>query len=216
MSIILDEKPVLYKKSIRQMQSIVANIAQGLTKDTAWLLEHHHIYSAGYTTYNNWIKKYGKRINGIPLIETERGGQITYHGPGQRVCYIMIDLKKFYGEINLSKFLFDIHQLIICIIKDYGIIGIRDSNYPGIWVKKEEKLNKIAAIGIKIRKGVSYHGVALNVNTDLNYFKLITPCGIDESDRGVTSIAEAIGKKIKLEDVDISIKKYLKMIWNID
>jgi lipoyl(octanoyl) transferase len=216
MSIIVDVKPVLYKKSIRKMQSIVANIAQEVTKDTAWLLEHHHIYTSGYTTYSDWMNKYGRKINGIPLVETERGGQITYHGPGQRVCYVMIDLKKFYGVIDLSKFLFDIHQLIISVLGDFGIVGVKDPDYPGVWVKKEGRLNKIAAVGIKIRRGVSYHGIALNINTDLSYFDLIVPCGIYENNRGVTSIAETLGKEIKLKDIDISIMKYLKIIWGID
>ena len=128
----------------------------------------------------------------------------------------MINLKKFYGEIDLSKFLFDVHDLIIKVLEDFGVVGVKDPNYPGIWVKNEGKLNKIAAVGIKIRKGVSYHGFALNINTDLSYFNFIIPCGIYDSKRGITSIADIIGKEVKPQDIDISIIKYSKIIWRID
>lgn len=213
MSIIVSKKLILYHEAIERMQSIVENIAQNKSKDIAWLLEHHSIYTAGYTNYNKWINRYGHMINDIPLIETARGGQITYHGPGQRICYFMIDLRRKYYEIDLRKFLDDIHQVIIDVLAEFGIGGIKDSTYPGVWVKSSTGINKIAAIGIRIKKGVSYHGVALNVNTDMRFFQLITPCGIDEKDRGVTSLSAILNKEIQIEEIDhIFIKHISKFV----
>jgi lipoyl(octanoyl) transferase len=175
MSIIINQEFILYDEAVKIMQSIVENIAQHRNKDVVWLLEHHSIYTSGYMTYNSWVNRYGHFISGIPLIATERGGQITYHGPGQRICYFMMDLRRKYGEINLRKFLDDIHQVIIDVLAEFGVDGIKDPIYPGIWVKSSASMNKIAAVGIRIRKGVSYHGVALNINTELSFFHLIKP-----------------------------------------
>ena len=202
MELIICEKPILYSDAIKEMQSIVEKISLGVSKDMLWTLEHHPIYTAGYTTYSSWINKYGSEIDGIPLVETGRGGQITYHGPGQRVIYFMINLKKRYGQIDLRKFLNDIHQLIIDVLAEFGVIGIKDPQYPGVWVRDGTKLNKIAAIGIRVSKGVSYHGIAVNINPDLRFFNLIEPCGISDNDRGVTSLTAILGRKVALSEFD--------------
>lgn len=213
MSIICSKNLILYSEAVNKMKLIVDDIALNKSEDVIWLLEHYSIYTSGYTTYNDWFNKYGDMINGIPLIETERGGQITYHGPGQRVCYFMIDLRRKYHEINLKKFLDDIHNIIINAIAEFGIIGIKDPIYPGIWVKCGSAMNKIAAIGIRISKGISYHGVALNVNTDLKFFQSITPCGIDEKNRGVTSLKAILKKEMQLEIIDQLLIKYISIVY---
>jgi len=216
MAIIIDLQPLVYMSSIKIMEDIVDGIVKGKNTSTIWLLEHMPVYTVGYTTYSSWVDRYSNNINGVPLIETERGGQITYHGPGQRVCYCMIDLRKLYGIVDLKKFLTDIHRVIIGVLSELGIEGVEDQKYPGVWVKEGNKSNKIAAVGIKIRKGVSYHGFALNVNTDLSFFNFIEPCGINERDRGVTSIKQILGREIPLSIIDINIIKYVKAIFGIE
>lgn len=216
MQIILEKKPVLYEKAIQKMEKMVNSIISQNQQNTVWLLEHFPVYTAGYTTYSEWVNKYGKTIEcnqrSIPLIESERGGKITFHGPGQRVCYLMLNLKNLYGEINLTKFLDDVHSIILQTLQVFGIEGHKDEKYPGVWIDNQ----KIAAIGIKIRRGISYHGFALNVNTNLDYFNVIEPCGIQN--RGVTSISQLLNVKINLKSVDEilihTIKNFQKNIWN--
>ncbi len=218
LSIIMDNQPITYKDAIYKMQCIVAEISENKHNNTVWLLEHAPIYTSGYTTFHNWVEKYGYNINGVELVESERGGQITFHGPGQRICYLMVNLKSIYGSLDLSSFLSDIHQLIIDVLVDFNIEGIRDKQYPGVWVKSGKMLKKIAAIGIKIKKSVSYHGFALNVNTDMRFFNFIEPCGISETSRGVTSIYEILKTDIKMENVDKKIQEKLKILsqnWNL-
>lgn len=210
-SIIIENQPVPYNEAIYKMQRIVDEVMVDKCNDTVWLLEHFPIYTAGYTTFNDWIDKYGRFINGIELIETGRGGKITFHGPGQRICYLIIDLKKIYGIIDLTSFLSDIHQLIIEVLSEFKIEGLRDKNYPGVWVRDGDILKKIAAIGIKVSKGVSYHGFALNVNTDMRFFDLIEPCGISDTSRGVTSISNILGFKIPFCLVDEKIQQKVRI-----
>ena len=215
MSIIINRYIISYDEAVKKMQSIIEDISQNKSEDVVWLLEHNSIYTSGYITYNSWVNKYGHLIDGIPLVETERGGQITYHGPGQRVCYFMIDLRRKYGKIDLRKFLDDIQQIIIDVLGEFGIDAFKDPAYPGVWVKSGTIMNKIAAIGIRVRKGISYHGVALNVNTELSFFQLITPCGIDFKDRGVTSLSAILEREIQFEQVDQQLIKHLSRIMKL-
>lgn len=214
MHIIQSLVPIQYEDALMKMHSIVNDIIHHRSSNVIWFLEHNAIYTAGYTTYNEWKKLYGEQIicNGqsIPLIQTERGGKITFHGPGQRVCYLMVNLKEAYNELNLSKFLNYIHELIIQTLREFGIHGIRDKVYPGVWIEEKNSLKKIAAIGIKIRRGISYHGFALNINTDMNFFDVITPCGINDINRGVTSMASILNTQLFLSEVDVVMQKKIK------
>jgi lipoyl(octanoyl) transferase len=216
MSIIIDSQRIDYEYAIQTMENIVDKIIKGGAKDTIWLIEHIPIYTIGYTTYSEWIDRYGTSINNIPLVESSRGGQITYHGPGQRVCYCMIDLNRLYGSLDLRRFLNDIHRLIIDVLADFKIMGFKDDSYEGVWVKEGNVSNKIAAIGIKVRKGVTYHGFALNVNTDISNFDLIEPCGIKKEYGGVTSLSKVLGEIVEVEAVDLSIVRHLGRIFKID
>ena len=202
-----------YQTTVDIMQSIVTDMINKKKTNTALLVEHHPIYTVGYTTYEECINKYGNKImidgKVVDILKSERGGKLTYHGPGQRVCYLLIDLKELYNYINLQLFLNDIHSVIINSLKFFNIDGIREREYPGIWIQNGYKLSKIAAIGIKIKSGISYHGIAININTDMRYFESIIPCGIADSARGVTSLQELLGYKIDMNLFDQVLKSEL-------
>lgn len=216
MKVIVSRDPIKYEKAIKRMQHITAQIAEGLRGNTTWLLEHFPVYTAGYTTYKTWLEKYGEQINGIPIVEAARGGKITYHGPGQRVCYLMLNVKRLYGEVNLRWFLNDIYQVIIMTLQGFGIKSLQDKVYPGVWVKEKNHLHKIAAVGIKIQNGISSHGFALNVNNDMSFFDCIDPCGIKEQVRGVTSITKILGSHVKLTDVDVLMQQEMEKVFGND
>jgi lipoyl(octanoyl) transferase len=199
-----------YDQAMFRMHQIVDEIILGNSEDTVWFLEHLPIYTVGYTTYEDFLLKYGSTINGIPIIKSERGGKITFHGPGQRICYLMLNIKRLYEKIDLYRFLNAIHDAIIRSLKKFNIDGAQDPKYPGVWVAK----NKIAAIGMKIKKGVSYHGLAININNDLNPFKLIQPCGILEPDRGVISIKKILKKFVKINEFDDILQYELEKLFS--
>jgi lipoyl(octanoyl) transferase len=210
MQIIRSKNPVKYAEALENMHKITDKVISREMQDTIWFLEHEPIYTVGYTTYKEFYSQYGESINGIQLVCTERGGKITYHGPGQRICYLMINLKKIYGEINLRKFLDDIHLAIINTLKEFDVNGIKDDEYPGVWIKNGEMLSKIAAIGMKVRKGVSYHGVAINVNNSIKPFEIINPCGIVDPNRNTISLSEISKKTVNIETFDEILQYMLK------
>ena len=177
------QKPVKYEYAIRFMEKRLLNIHQKKTSDLIWVLEHEDLYTAG-TSYNEneIIDK------SIHIQKTNRGGKITYHGPGQLICYFVIDLKKRNKDIR--KFISLIEKTIIDTIKTYNIETFSDKNNIGIWHKENSKINKVAAIGVRISKWIAYHGFSININNNLNKYKAIIPCGI--KDKGVTNL-----KKIK-------------------
>ena len=210
MKIIINKNPLKYHEALKKMHKMNDQVISGEIKNIVWLLEHEPIYTVGYTTYKEFYSQYGESINGIPLVCTERGGKITYHGPGQRICYLMMDLKSLYGEINLRKFLDDINAVIINTLKEFGVNGIKDDEYPGVWIQNDRMLSKIAAIGMKVRKGVSYHGVAINVNNNIKPFEIINPCGIVDSNRNTISLSEISKKTINIETFDEILQYMLK------
>ena len=210
MKFIRTNEAIDYDEAVARMNKIVDEIIVGSCEDTVWFLEHLPIYTVGYTTYENFLCKYGSTINDIPIIQSERGGKITFHGPGQRICYIMLNVRRLYEKIDLRQFLNEIHHAIIVSLKKFDINGVKDPQYPGVWVEK----NKIAAIGMKIRKGVSYHGLAINVNNDLRPFKLIEPCGILEPDRGVTSMKKILKKFVEISDFDDILQYELEKLFS--
>jgi len=188
-------KPIKYKLAIDKLEKRLEQIRVNKKKELIWILEHEEIFTGGTSFNENEILD--KSIN---FIKTNRGGKVTYHGPGQLVFYFVIDLNK-RGK-NIKKLISGIENTIIKTLKKYKIKTFADRKNIGIWHKsKSGQTNKIAAIGIKIRKWIAYHGFAINISNDLNVYKKIIPCGI--KDRGVINL-----NKIKKQNYK-SIKKNL-------
>ena len=154
-------------------------------KELIWVLEHDELYTAGTSSKESEILD-----KSIKIIKTNRGGKITYHGPGQLVCYFVIDLKKRKKDIR--KFISTIEKTIISTLKYFNIEAIADKKNIGIWYKDKSELKKVAAIGVRVKKWIAYHGFSININNDLNKYKAIVPCGIN--DKGVISL-EKINKQ---------------------
>ena len=168
-------KPVEYKKAIDFLEERLVQINQKKVTELIWILEHPSVYTAG-TSYNE-NEILDKSIN---VVKTNRGGKVTYHGPGQAICYFVIDLNKRKKDIR--KFTAIIENTIIQTLKEYQINSFNDRDNIGIWVNHENKIKKIAAIGIRVRKWIAYHGFAINVNNNLENYNKIIPCGIKDKD----------------------------------
>ena len=177
------QKPVKYEDALRIMEKRLLDINQDKSNDLIWILEHDDIYTAG-TNYkkNEIIDK------SIKIFKTNRGGKITYHGFGQLICYFVIDLKKRKKDIR--KFISLLEKTIIDTLKFYHINTFADKKNIGIWYNDNSKIKKVAAIGVRVSKWIAYHGFSININTNLEKYKAIIPCGI--KDKGVTNL-----KKIK-------------------
>jgi len=172
-------KTVKYRDAIKFLEKRVNEVIHNKSNELIWLLEHPSTFTGGKTYKKDEI--IDKNIN---IIETSRGGKITWHGPGQLICYFVIDLNKRKKDIR--KFLNIIENTIIEILKKYKINSFSDRKNVGIWVKKNNKIKKVAAIGIKIKRWVAYHGFSLNVNNNLDHYKKIIPCGI--KNKGITNL----------------------------
>jgi len=171
-------KPVKYDFAVKLMEERLLDINNNKKSDLIWLLEHNEIYTAG-TNY-----KEEEILNkDIKLIKTNRGGKITYHGPGQLICYFVIDLKQRKKDIR--KFITLIEKTIIESLSEFNINSFGDPKNVGIWVKDETDIKKVAAIGVRVSKWIAYHGFAININNDLTKYQKIIPCGI--LDKGVTN-----------------------------
>ena len=164
-------KPIEYKEAIDFLEERLVQINQKKVTELIWILEHPSVYTAG-TSYNE-NEVLDKSIN---VVKTNRGGKITYHGPGQTICYFVIDLNKRKKDIR--KFTAIIENTIIQTLKEYQINSFNDRDNIGIWVNHENKIKKIAAIGIRVSKWIAYHGFAINVNNNLENYNKIIPCGI--------------------------------------
>ncbi|MCS7073751.1 MAG: lipoyl(octanoyl) transferase LipB [Bacteroidia bacterium] len=174
--------------------------------------EHPHVYTLGKSGKQAHLLLSQEQLytQQIAYVQTNRGGDITYHGPGQLVGYPILDLERFFTDIG--RYMRTIEEAIIQTIAFYGIQGSRITGLTGVWVDVENKPRKIAAMGVRCSRWVTMHGFALNVNTDLSYFSNIVPCGI--SDKGVTSIAKEIGKHVAMDEVEMQIKKKLQELFN--
>ena len=175
------KKPIKYEDAINFMEQRLLDIYKKNSNELIWILEHEDLYTAGTSYLDNEI--IDKKIN---IIKTNRGGKITYHGPGQIICYFVIDLKKRNRDIR--KFISLIEKTIIDTIKFYNIDTFADKNNIGIWYKNKSKIEKVAAIGVRVSKWIAYHGFSININNDLKKYDSIIPCGI--SDKGVTNLYE--------------------------
>ena len=173
------KKPVKYEDAINLMEKRLLEIDQNKSNDLIWILEHDDLYTAG-TSYNEneIIDK------SIKIFKTNRGGKITYHGPGQLICYFVIDLKK--GKKDIRKFISIIERTIIETLKYYRIDTFPDKDNIGIWHNDNSEIKKIAAIGVRVSKWIAYHGFSININNDLKKYDAIIPCGI--KDKGITSL----------------------------
>jgi lipoyl(octanoyl) transferase len=214
------QHPIPYNKALKKMNDIVSEVILGTARNTVWFLEHRPVYTVGPTIYHD-IKNISVEINDktevIPIIPTDRGGKITFHGPGQRIIYIIMNLKKLYNtdSPDIKIFLNDIHKYLIHALQRFNINAFKDSKYPGIWIYEDKKKKKIAAIGMKIRKWVSFHGIALNINTNMRYFDAIAPCGIDDVTRGVVSIQQLMQHKVDMKFIDKILKEEFIKKFNV-
>tara|TARA_B100000123_G_scaffold261001_1_gene227842 strand:- start:5 stop:625 length:621 start_codon:yes stop_codon:yes gene_type:complete len=182
------KKPVKYEYAIKFMEERLINIHEGNSRELIWILEHENIFTAG-TSY----KKTEILDKSIKILETNRGGKITYHGPGQLICYFVIDLKKRKKDIR--KFISAIEKTIIDTLKFYKIKTFADKKNIGIWFQDEFEIKKVAAIGVRVSKWIAYHGFSLNIQNDLKGYDSIIPCGI--KDRGVTNLKKIINQDYK-------------------
>ena len=174
-------KPIKYNQAITLLEQRLIDIDNFKKSELIWILEHEEIYTAG-TSYKE-EEILNKDIN---LIKTNRGGKITYHGPGQLICYFAIDLKQRHKDIR--KFITLIEKTIIESLSEYNIKSFGDPKNIGIWINDQNGTKKVAAIGVRVSKWIAYHGFAININNNLNKYKNIIPCGI--IDKGVTNLKE--------------------------
>ena len=182
------QNPVKYEDAISFMEDRLKDIDLKKVDDLIWVLEHDHIYTSGTSYKENEI--IDKSIN---IIKTNRGGKITYHGPGQLICYFVIDLKK--GKKDIRKFISVIEKSIIETLKLYNIETFADKENIGIWYNDNSTIKKVAAIGVRVSKWIAYHGFSININNDLKKYDAIIPCGI--KDKGITNL-----KQIKNQNYD--------------
>ena len=182
------QNPVKYEDAISFMEDRLKDIDLKKVDDLIWVLEHDHIYTSGTSYKENEI--IDKSIN---IIKTNRGGKITYHGPGQLICYFVIDLKK--GKKDIRKFISVIEKSIIETLSLYDIETFADKENIGIWYNDNSTIKKVAAIGVRVSKWIAYHGFSININNDLKKYDAIIPCGI--KDKGITNI-----KQIKNQNYD--------------
>ena len=192
-----------YKKSIELMEKRVEGIKEGKVSELLWFLEHPPIYTAG--TSSNDKDLLNKNL--FPVFRTNRGGQFTYHGPGQRVAYVMLNVRD--RDYNVKSFIRLLEQWIMDSLIDIGIKSFLIKGKVGIWVNNEEK---IASLGLRIRKGISFHGISLNINPNLEHFSGIIPCGNENS--GITSI-EKIGLSIEKKEIDKILISNFKKIFEV-
>jgi lipoyl(octanoyl) transferase len=194
----ISDEPVAYSAAVAEMEARVAAIKAGTTPELVWLLEHPALYTGGTSA------RPADLINpdNLPVHATGRGGQYTYHGPGQRVGYVMIDLAR--RDADVHRYVHDLEEWLIRTLARFNLRGERRKGRVGIWIAENDgRENKIAAIGVRIRHGVTFHGVALNVDPELSHFDGIIPCGIRE--HGVTSLA-AQGILVSMPEVDSALR----------
>lgn len=193
---------VAYAAALAEMEARAAAVAEGRAPELVWLLEHPPLYTAG--TSASPAEVLDARF---PVYDVGRGGQMTYHGPGQRVVYLMLDLKR--RRPDLRAYVATLEEWIIRTLAAFNVRGERRENRVGVWVRRPElgtqREDKIAAIGIRVKRWVSLHGLAINVDPDLSHFSGIVPCGVREQKYGVTSLVD-LGLPVTMHDVDVALK----------
>lgn len=204
---------VPYPDALTAMEDRVAGIAEGSAEEAVWLLEHPPLYTSGTSARIEDLTDPDR----FPVYEARRGGQYTYHGPGQRVAYCMLDVGSRGRDVRC--FVRDLERWIIAALAEFNVKGEIRPGRVGVWVTRPDKApnpdgsvreDKIAAIGIRLRKWVSFHGISINVEPDLSHFEGIVPCGIKE--HGVTSLVD-LGLPVTMDDVDLALKRTFQQVF---
>jgi lipoyl(octanoyl) transferase len=205
----ISETQVPYPEAVASMEARVADIAAHQAPELVWLLEHPPLYTSGTSG------KAGDLLDPrFPMFTTGRGGQLTYHGPGQRVAYVMLDLKRRQPDVRA--YVAGLEEWIIRTLSGFNVRGERRENRVGVWVSRPDKgpgfEDKIAAIGVRLRRWVSFHGIAINVEPDLSHFDAIVPCGVADPRFGVTSLVD-LGHLVAMADVDIALRQAFEEVF---
>ena len=199
---VIAERPVGYQAAVDAMQSRAAAIADGHAAERVWLLEHPPLYTAGTSAKAEHLLDPGL----LPVFISGRGGQYTYHGPGQRIAYVMLNLKQRGGDVRA--FVSLLERWVVGALAAFNIKGETRPGRVGIWVRRPEKgpgaEDKIAAIGLRVSRGVTTHGISLNVEPDLSHYRGIVPCG--DGEHGVTSLTD-LGLPVTMTDADVALRR---------
>ncbi len=205
----VSDAPVAYETALATMNARAVAVAAGHAPELVWLIEHPPLYTAGTSARREDVLDAR-----FPVYEAGRGGQMTYHGPGQRVVYVMLDLKR--RGPDLRKFVATLEEWLIRALAAFDVQGERRDDRIGVWVRREDKgqgcEDKIAAIGIRVRQWVTLHGMALNVDPDLSHFSGIVPCGVSAQSYGVTSLAD-LGIPVSMPEVDIVLRREFEALF---
>ena len=210
----VSDQPVAYEAALKAMDDRAAAIAAGAAPELVWLLEHPPLYTAGTSARPQDLVEAR-----FPVHQTGRGGQFTYHGPGQRVAYAMLDLNRRKPDVRA--YVAALEEWIIRTLADFNVRGERRDDRVGVWVKRPDKgkdfngepfEDKIAALGIRVRKWVTLHGIAINVEPELAHFSGIVPCGVSEQRYGVTSLAD-LGLPVGMAEVDMTLRKKFEEVF---
>jgi len=206
---LISEAPVPYLEAVAAMEARVAAIAAGEAAELVWLLEHPPLYTSGTSG------KAGDLLEArFPIYATGRGGRLTYHGPGQRVAYVMLDLKRRRPDVRA--YVASLEQWIIRTLAAFDVQGERREDRVGVWVRRPDKgvgfEDKIAAIGVRLRRWVSFHGIAINVAPDLAHFAAIVPCGVTDPRYGVTSLAD-LGHPASMAELDAALRQAFEVVF---
>lgn len=204
----VSSSPVAYPEALAEMDRVAGAIASGEADELVWLLEHPPLYTAGTSARPEDLVDAGR----FPIFQTGRGGQFTYHGPGQRVAYVMLDLKR--REPDVRRYVAALEEWLIRALDSFNVRGERREDRVGVWVRRPEKAgsgeDKIAAIGIRVRRWVTLHGISLNVEPDLSHFGGIVPCGVRE--HGVTSLVD-LGLPVTMDDADLALRRSFETVF---
>lgn len=199
----IEAAPVPYPEAVATMEARAAAIADHKASELVWLVEHPPLYTSGTSGRQDDLLDLR-----FPLFTTGRGGQLTYHGPGQRVAYVMLDLKRRRPDVRA--YVASLEEWIIRTLDAFNIRGERREDRVGVWVRRPDKgaghEDKIAAIGVRLRRWVSFHGIAINVEPELSHFQAIVPCGVVDVRYGVTSLVD-LGLPVTMEDVDVALRQ---------
>jgi lipoyl(octanoyl) transferase len=200
---LISDQPIPYPQAVAAMETRVADIAADRAPELVWLLEHPPLYTSGTSG-----KATDLLDSRLPIFESGRGGQLTYHGPGQRVAYVMLDLKRRRPDVRA--YVASLEEWIIRTLAAFNVRGERREDRVGVWVARPDKgpgfEDKIAAIGVRLRRWVSFHGIAINVEPELKHFHGIVACGVTDPHYGVTSLAD-LGLTATMADIDIALRQ---------
>jgi lipoyl(octanoyl) transferase len=203
------DAPVAYPDAVALMEARAAAIAAGEADELVWLVEHPPLYTAGTSARATDL------LDGrFPVFQTGRGGQFTYHGPGQRVAYAMLDLKRRKPDVRA--YVAGLEEWIIRTLEAFNVRAVRREDRVGVWVPRPDKgdgyEDKIAAIGVRLKRWVSLHGIAINLEPDLSHFAGIVPCGVADPRYGVTSLVD-LGRPVTMHDLDVALKRAFEEVF---